>query len=36
MPSTAQDHEQLKRRHHTVIAHWNVLLKSLAVLTQET
>jgi chromosome segregation ATPase len=22
-------HEQLKRRHHTVIAHWNVLLKAL-------
>jgi len=22
-------HEQLKRRHHTVIAHWNLLLKSV-------
>ena len=22
-------HEQLKRRHHNIIAHWNVLLKAL-------
>ena len=22
-------HEQLKRRHHTIIAHWNLLLKAL-------
>jgi hypothetical protein len=22
-------HEQLKRRHHNIIAHWNVLLKTL-------
>lgn len=22
-------HEQLKRRHHSVIAHWNILLKAL-------
>jgi hypothetical protein len=23
------EHEQLKRRHHTTIAHWNLLLKSI-------
>ena len=30
-----EDHEQLKRRHHNVIAHWNLLLKSLRDSTEQ-
>jgi hypothetical protein len=26
-----QAHEQLKRRHHTVMAHWSLLLKALTI-----